>query len=122
MMHFRTIICASLIINVAAAAAFGQPVAPVPTATKADIAPLVDYHVHLKCLAYAQRNFPPILPTVPLPPELKRLLSELGKNWGSEAGLTPLFSEDRMMVKRDVNNWIKGKKAAAGVWSRTYGE
>jgi uncharacterized protein len=122
MMHFRTIVCASLLINVAATAAFGQPVAPVPTTTKADIIPLVDYHVHINSLMYAQTNFPPILPSVQLPPELMRLMSELGKNWGSETGLAPLFTEDSMMVKRDVNNWIKGKKAVSGVWSKTYGE
>lgn len=118
-MRFRTIFFASLLINVATTA-FGQPAAPVATADKADIVPLVDYHVHINSLMYAQTNFPPILPTVQLPPELERLVSGFGNNWNSEAGLAPLFTEDSMMVKRDVNNWIRGKEAAAGVWSRTY--
>src|SRR5687768_17546583 len=99
MMRFRTIskFCASLLINVAATIAFGQPVAPATTTTKAGIIPLVDYHVHINSLMYAQTNFPPILPSVQLPPELMRLMSELGRNWASETGLAPLFTEDSMM-------------------------
>ena len=121
-MQFKTIFCASLFINIAATAASAQPVAPVASATKADIVPLVDYHVHINSLMYAQRNFPPILPSVQLPPELAHLTREFGKNWNSKTGLAPLFSEDSMIVKRDVNNWVKGKAVVSDIWSQTYGE
>ena len=121
-MNFKTFVCASLLINIAATPAYAQPAAPVAAATKADIIPLVDYHVHINSLMYAQWNFPPILPSVQLPPELDRLVSDFGKNWNSKTGLAPLFAEDSMIVKRDVNNWVKGRRIVSDIWSQTYGE
>src|ERR671912_101267 len=121
-MKIKTIVCASLFMNIAATAVAAQPVAPVATATKADIIPLVDYHVHINSLMYAQRNFPPVLPSVQLPPELAHLTREFGKNWNSHTGLAPLFSEDSMIVKRDVNNWVQGRKVVSDTWSQTYVE
>jgi predicted TIM-barrel fold metal-dependent hydrolase len=120
-MHFRTVL-ASLLINVGATAAFAQPVPPAATAAKAGIVPLVDYHVHINSLMYAQTSFPPILPRVQLPPELAPLLSEFGKNWRSQSGLAPLLTQDSMLVKRDMKNWVRGIDVASGVWSKTYGE
>jgi uncharacterized protein len=106
-----------------ASPAISQTTAPAsPTGKTQEIVPLVDYHAHINSLMYAQTSFPPILPSVQLPPELARLLREFGKNWRSESGLAPLFTEDSMMVKRDVNNWVKGKAVVSGVWSKTYGE
>src|SRR5918993_1090459 len=121
-MKIKTIVCAGLSLSIAATAAAAPPVAPQATATKADIIPLVDYHVHINSLMYAQRNFPPVLPGVQLPPELAHLIREFGKNWNSNTGLAPLFSQDSMIVKRDVNNWVQGNKVVSDVWSQTYGE
>lgn len=121
-MKFRTIVCASLFMSIATTAASAQSAAPVATATKPDIIPLVDYHVHINSLMYAQRNFPPVLPSVQLPAELAHLIREFGKNWNSKTGLAPLFSEDSMIVKSDVDNWVKDKAVVADIWSQTYGE
>lgn len=106
-----------------ASPAVAQSTAPsAPSGKAGEIVPLVDYHAHINSLMYAQTNFPPILPSVQLPPELARLLREFGKNWRSESGLAPLLTEDSMLVKRDMKNWVKGRDIASGVWSRTYGE
>ena len=121
-MHFRTILCASLLVSSAPTAAFGQPAAPPETATNADIVPLVDYHVHINSLAYAQKNVPPVLPGVTLPPELARLLTEMGKNWGAQSGLVPLFTQDSLAIKGDVDNWVVGPKDVASIWSQTIDE
>jgi uncharacterized protein len=107
----------------AGAAAIGQSTAqPHAAPTTDDIVPLVDYHAHINSLMYAQTNFPPLLPSVQLPPELAHLLIQFGKNWNSQSGLAELVTEDSMMVKYDVNNWVRGKEIASGVWSATYGE
>jgi ketosteroid isomerase-like protein len=94
--------------------------APAAAPLQGPVVPLVDYHVHINSLMYAQTNFPPILPTVEVPADIGRLLDQLGANWNSKAGLAPLFTEDSIMIRPDVRNWIRGRDPVAEQWSRMY--
>ena len=93
-----------------------------PTAAEQAIVPLVDAHVHINSLMYAETNFPPILPAVPLPPEIAQLMSSLGTSWGSKATLAPLFTENAISIKSDMNNWYRGRDNVAGFWSQVFSE
>lgn len=117
--YSTTALLAVALVHASPAAA--QSTAPSAPSSKAgEIVPLVDYHAHINSLMYAQTNFPPILPAVPLPPEISQLMSNLERNWNSKSALAPLFTEDSMTIKTDMHNWIRGRDAAAGFWSVIY--
>ena len=103
--------------------AMAQTGAPAtPPANTTMIVPNVDAHVHINSLMYAQNNFPPILPTVQLPPEISRLIGDLGKGWGSKSALAPLFTENSISIKSDMNNWVQGRDNVAGFWSQVFSQ
>lgn len=93
-----------------------------PSAAQADrkqaIVPLVDSHAHINSLMYAETVIPPILPAVQLPPEISHLIREFERSHGSWSAMTPLFAENSISIKSDVNNLIRGRDNLAGFWSQ----
>ena len=81
------------------------------------ITPLVDHHVHIHSPAYAENNFPPILPAVDVPQDIATLLHTLGTTIGDRSALAPLYAEDSVMVKSDMRNWVQGREINAAMWT-----
>lgn len=81
------------------------------------ITPLVDHHVHINSLEYAQNNVSPILPAVEVPPEIATLLQGLGTTIGDREALAQLYAEDSLMIKSDMRNWVQGRDINADMWT-----
>jgi predicted TIM-barrel fold metal-dependent hydrolase/ketosteroid isomerase-like protein len=96
------------------------PASPNPSESADSIVPLVDYHVHINSLMYAQTNIPPLLPGVRLPDELEDLVVKLGQSGNDRAAIAPLYTDSSVMIRSDVHNWVRGRDAVSTFWSLTF--
>ncbi len=70
----------------------------------------------------SQRPPPDSLPSVPLPPELDRVLREYERHWreGNTEALVALFTEDGMVARR--GGWIRGQAGLRDALQNTSGD
>lgn len=87
---------------------------PVPAAasgTEAEIVPFADYHTHISSLAVSRYITDPILPEVPVPPEVTELLRKrmsLLLPDGDPDAVTDLYTDDAVLRGHD-GNWVEGR-------------
>lgn len=82
-------------------------------AAPAPLAPLVDYHKHLRGPLATQLQAPPFLPPVGVPEELATLLGERAKRWNDKSALAELYTEDAVLHDNRVRAWYKGPSSIA---------
>jgi predicted TIM-barrel fold metal-dependent hydrolase len=104
----------------AAPPASGPAPAPSPAALSGappaaeDFRPLADHHIHLLSPAAAALATPPLLPEVPLPPDLAAVLHEREVRRNDQKALAEIYTEDAFYYRGGTVGWARGREAAAG--------
>jgi predicted TIM-barrel fold metal-dependent hydrolase len=84
------------------------------------LAPVAEHHAHLLSPAGAKLVNDPPFPAVELPEDLARLLRAREKGWNDKPSLTPLFTEDSMVLDYREPLWIRGRDEVATYLSELY--
>jgi predicted TIM-barrel fold metal-dependent hydrolase len=105
---------------IAAIAAITLAALGAATPRRDPLMPAAEHHAHLLSPAGAKLVNDPPLPAVEIPADLARLLHEREKGWNDKAALTPLFTEDSLVLDYREPLWIHGRDEVTTYLSELY--
>lgn len=85
-------------------------------------APLADHHTHIWSLSASTLITEPLMPTVELPDDLKRLLQDKERFGGKDknpSALAELYTKDALVMNPSAPAWLRGERAITYITNNT---